>query len=278
MPLLGLGVFQISEGPETERAVGWALECGYRHVDTAQSYGNERSVGRALRASGLRREEVFLTTKFRPRLRDPVEALKLSLDRLGVGQVDLYLVHIPQHGPIWAWQGMERTVELGLARAVGVSNFSAEELAAVIATAGLPPLVNQVRFNPFNFRRGLLDACDANRVLLEAYSPLTRGVRLGDPTVQRIAAAHGRTPAQILLRWALERALPVIPKSSRRDRIAENAKVFDFALTEEEVRSLDGLDLTGGTTRAVERRWWTPRRRIATRIARVARPLRVWRG
>ncbi len=256
MPLLGLGVWQAAAGAQTSRAVGWALQAGYRHIDTAQAYGNERSVGEALGASGVAREDVFLTTKFRPGSRDPERELGASLRRLGVDQVDLYLVHWPQGGPTRAWAGMERAARHGLAKAIGVSNFAADDLDAVLAVATIAPAVNQVQFSPFQFRRGLLAACQQRGVVLEAYSPLTHGRDLAHPTVTRVASRLHRTPAQVLLRWAVQRAIPVIPKSVRRERITENARVFDFALGDEDLRALDALDRTGGTDRALERPWW----------------------
>jgi diketogulonate reductase-like aldo/keto reductase len=256
MPLLGLGVWQAAEGAQTTRAVGWALEAGYRHIDTAQLYGNERSVGEGLRASGVPREQVFLTTKFRPGRRDPERELQASLQRLGVDQVDLYLVHWPQGGPTRAWQGMERAARAGLAKAVGVSNFSAGDLDAVMAGADIAPAVNQVQFSPFQYRRALLEACRRHGIVLEAYSPLTRGRNLAHPTVAGIATRLGRTPAQVLLRWAVQRGIPVIPKSVRRERILENAQLFDFILGDDDLRALDDLDRTGGTDRALERKWW----------------------
>jgi diketogulonate reductase-like aldo/keto reductase len=168
MPLLGLGVWQAAEGAQTSRAVGWALDAGYRHIDTAQAYGNERSVGEALRASGVPREHVFLTTKFRPGRRDPERELEASLQRLGVDRVDLYLVHWPQGGPTRAWAGMERSARHGLTKAIGVSNFAVEELEALLAVATIAPAVNQVQFSPFQFRRALLDACRRHGIVLEA--------------------------------------------------------------------------------------------------------------
>src|ERR1700677_5071119 len=172
IPLLGLGVWQVPTGSECEQAVRWALELGYRHIDTAQAYGNEESVGRALRDSGVPREEVFLTTKFYPGNRDPAAEAQRSLERLGVDQLDLYIVHWPQGGPTWAGPGMEASCEQGYARSIGVSNFSDNELGQVLAIASRPPVVNQVQFSPFEYRRGLLEACDKLGVALEAYSPL----------------------------------------------------------------------------------------------------------
>src|SRR3954452_20095022 len=199
MPLLGLGVWQVPNGPECVNAVRWALELGYRHIDTAQAYGNEESVGQALRESGVAREQVFITTKFYPGSRDPAKEAEKSLRRLGVDQVDLYIIHWPQGGPIWAWPGMERARELGHARSIGVSNFSADELEQVVGAADSPPVVNQAQFSAREYRRALLDACVERGVVLEAYSPLGTGRHLSDPTVTRIAEMIGRTPAQVLL-------------------------------------------------------------------------------
>jgi diketogulonate reductase-like aldo/keto reductase len=255
MPLLGLGVWQIN-GRECVDAVRWALELGYRHIDTAQAYGNEESVGEGLRESGVPREEVFITTKFYPARKDPVAEVEHSLERLGLDQVDLYVVHWPEGGPTWAWPGMERTRELGYARSIGISNFGAGELQQVIAAATVPPVVNQVQFSPYEYRTALLDACRQNGVALEAYSPLGHGRHLRSEPVERIARRLGRTPAQVLLHWCIERDIPVIPKSAHRERIAENAQVFDFTLSDEDMAELDALDGTGGTDRALERKWW----------------------
>jgi diketogulonate reductase-like aldo/keto reductase len=256
MPMLGLGVWQVPDGPKCVNAVRWALELGYRHIDTAQAYGNEPSVGRALRESGVPREEVFITTKFYPRHDDPAVEAERSLRRLGVDQVDLYIIHWPQGGPTWAWPGMERARELGYARSIGISNFNVGDLDEVMAAARIPPVVDQVQFSPFNYRRGLLRSCQERNVALEAYSPLGTGRHLSKRAVRRVAQRVGRTPAQVLLRWCLQRDLPVIPKSTHRERIEENAQIFDFTLSSEDMAELDALDKTGGTDRALERKWW----------------------
>jgi diketogulonate reductase-like aldo/keto reductase len=256
VPMLGLGVWQVPDGVATVNAVRWALDLGYRHIDTAQAYGNEESVGQALRDSGIPRGEVFITTKFYPGRNDPVAEARQSLRRLGIEQIDLYLVHWPQGGPTWAWPGMERARELGYARSVGVSNFSAAELAEVIAAGTTPPAVNQVQFSALQYRRALLDACRQRNVTLEAYSPLGTGRHLANETVERIAQRVGRTPAQVLLRWCLQHDLLVIAKSAHRERIGENAQIFDFALASQDMAELDGLDQTNGTDRALERKWW----------------------
>jgi len=256
LPMLGLGVWQVPDGPTCVNAVRWALELGYRHIDTAQAYGNEESVGKALRDSGVPRGEVFITTKFYPGRKDPVAEAGASLRRLGVDHVDLYLVHWPQGGPLWAWPGMERARERGLATSVGVSNFGAAELGQVIAAGSVPPAANQIDFSVVHYRRGLLDACLRAGVVLEAYSPLGTGRHLSNKRVAEIAARAGRTPAQVLLRWCLQHGVPAIPKSTHRERIAENAQVFDFTLSAQDMAELDALDKTHGTDRALERGWW----------------------
>jgi diketogulonate reductase-like aldo/keto reductase len=256
IPLVGLGVWQVDDSRECVDAVRWALELGYRHIDTAQAYGNEGSVGQGLRESGVPRGEVFITTKFFPGGKDPVAEAERSLQRIGVDYVDLYIIHWPAGGPTWAWPGMEQARELGYARSIGVSNFGVGELRRLLATATVPPVVDQVQFSPYEYRTALLESCRQNGIALEAYSPLGTGRHLGSDTVAGIARRHGRTPAQVLLRWSIERGIPVIPKSIHRERIAENAQLFDFRLSDEDIAGLDALDRTGGTERALERKWW----------------------
>jgi diketogulonate reductase-like aldo/keto reductase len=272
MPALGLGVWQVPDGPETERAVSWALEAGYRHVDTAQAYRNEASVGRALRDSGIPREQLFVTTKFYPEpSSDPVDEAGRSLERLGLERLDLYLVHWPEGGPAWAWPGMEAALERGLTRSIGISNFGVAQLDRVLEVATHPPAVNQLQLSPFEYRRALLDACARRGIAPVAYSPLTHGEDLGDPTIADVAARVGRTPAQVMLRWGLERGFAVIPKSTHRERIVENSRIFDFELGAEDLQGLDALDRTGGGGSAHENPWWSesPRGRgIAGRLAR----------
>ena len=256
MPLLGLGVWQVPDGAGCVNAVRWALEAGYRHIDTAQAYGNEESVGRALRDSGVPREDVFLTTKFYPALQDPVAEGERSLRRLGVEYIDLYIVHWPQGSPTWAWPGMERARERGFARSIGVSNFAADELSQLSTRATIMPAVDQVQFSPFAYRRGLLAECERRGVALEAYSPLGTGRHVTDPTVKRIAEAVEHSPAQVLLRWSVQREIPVLAKSTHRGRIEENARIFDFTLSNSDMAALDALDRTGGTDRARDDKWW----------------------
>ena len=256
IPRLALGVWQVPDGSECENAVRWALELGYRHVDTAQAYGNEASVGRAIVASGIPREEIFITTKFFPRSKDPAAEARRSLERLQTDYLDLYIIHWPQGGPTWAWPGMEQAKAEGSARRIGISNFSLSQVDELLGVASERPVVNQVQFSPFEYRRSLLEGCRERGIELEAYSPLGTGRHLEEPVVFEIAERVGRTPAQVLIRWCLQRGTIVLPKSTHRERIEENAQVFDFELSDQDMAELDALDTTGGTADARESKWW----------------------
>jgi diketogulonate reductase-like aldo/keto reductase len=251
MPVLGLGVWQMAAGYETEQAVAWALEAGYRHIDTASMYRNERSVGAALRRSGLPREQVFVTTKLLPIHVRPARELEKSLSRLGLDQIDLYLIHWPL--PLRSarlWHELELLQARGLARAIGISNFGRDRLEALLRNASDRPAVNQVQFNPFRYRRRLLEYCLEQGIVFEAYSPLARGRELEDATITAVAERLGRTPAQVMLRWAIQHQAVVIPKSSHEERIHSNAQLFDFELADADMRALDALDRTNGSARA----------------------------
>ena len=256
IPVLGLGVWQVPNGAKCVEAVRWALEAGYRHIDTAQAYGNEQSVGQALRQSGVPRDEVFITTKFNPSRRDAALEAEGSLRRLGLDYLDLYLVHWPQGGPTRAWATMEKAHERGYVRSLGVSNFGTPDLQRLMAEATVTPVVNQVQASPFEYRRALLEEGERRKLVIEAYSPLGTGRHLSDQVVRRVASQIDRTPAQVLLRWGLQHNLVVLPKSTHRERIRENAHVFDFDLSERDMAELDGLDGTGSTAEALERKWW----------------------
>jgi methylglyoxal/glyoxal reductase len=248
IPWLGLGVFQSAPGRTTQQAVRWALETGYRLIDTAAMYGNESDVGAAVRASGLPREEVFVTTKlwhtdhgYEPALR----AGRTSLERLGLGYIDLYLIHWPRakspEERLGSWRALEKLKDEGVCRAVGVSNYTIRHLEEIRTNSDLLPAVNQVEFHPFVYDPELVAYCAKHDIRLEAYSPLTRAQHLDDPTIHAIAQAHERSPAQVLVRWGLQHEIVEIPKSTHRERIEENARVFDFSLGPAEVRRLDGL-------------------------------------
>ncbi len=246
MPRLGLGVWQSAPGEETRRAVSEALAAGYRHVDTARAYRNEADVGAAIRESGVPRREVFVTTKLWNADHGydrTLRAMDQSLASLGMEQVDLYLVHWPVEGlRNDTWRAMEKILSDGKARAIGVSNYTIRHLDELLARAKMAPSVNQVEFNPFLNQRALLAHCRRHGIQLEAYGPLARAHRMDEPALVAIARKHGRTPAQVLLRWGLQHELVVIPKSVRPERIRENADVFGFALDAQDLAALDALD------------------------------------
>jgi diketogulonate reductase-like aldo/keto reductase len=256
IPTLALGVWQTPEGSQTKDAVRWALESGYRHIDTAQGYGNEQSVGEGFRASGLDRSDVFITTKFYPGSKDPVREIETSLERLQLEYVDLYLVHWPQGGATSAWPGMEQAQRLGHARSIGVSNFDVTELNEVFAVAASPPVANQINLNPFSYRRELIEEDRRRNLVTEAYSPLGTGRHLSNANVKEIADRVGRSPSQVLIRWGLQHDFVVLAKSAHQGRIAENAGALEFSLSEADMAELDRLDAGSRPGAALERKWW----------------------
>jgi diketogulonate reductase-like aldo/keto reductase len=249
MPVLGLGTWA-STGKKGRQAVLWALAVGYRLFDTASSYGNEQEIGEAIKASGLPRNEVFITTKVWPGeygYEATLKAFESSRSLLGLEQVDLYLLHWPgddRRRRIEAWRALETLLADGRARAIGVSNYGVPELEEILQEGDGReiPSVNQVSYSPFNQQRQLCAFCAENGIRIEGYSPLTRGRKLGDRVVRAVAEARGRTPAQVLIRWALQKEVVTIPKAVHQDHIAENAAVFDFSLTAEDMAGLDALD------------------------------------
>jgi len=260
IPSVGLGVWQVPDGPDCVQAVRWALDAGYRLIDTAQAYGNEASVGRAIRESGIPRGDIFLTTKFYPGRRDdPLGQAEGSLERLGVDYVDLYLVHWPQGGATWAWSGMEAASDAGFARAIGVSNFNTADIAELLEVATVKPAVNQIQLSPFEYRVSLVAATEAGGAVVQSYSPLGTGRHLTNPAIKRIASAFGVSAAQILIRWGIQKGFSVITKSTHRDRIEDNVRALGFELPPETMSELDDLDTTDGTAVALsrERQWWS---------------------
>jgi len=247
MPWLGLGVWQAGDDAETGRAVRTAIDCGYRSIDTAKIYENERGVGRAVRASGVPREHLFITTKV---WNDDVRSNRIaaafdrSLRLLGLDYVDLYLVHWPIAGKIVeAWRAMEELAASGRVRAIGVSNHLVPHLRELLAVAEIAPAVNQIEFHPYLQSRPLVDFCRSQRIQVEAWSPLGQGgPLLHDPTLTEIARRHDRTVAQIVLRWDLQKEVITIPKSSHPQRIAENARMFDFTLSPADLAAIDALE------------------------------------
>lgn len=245
IPMLGFGTFKISPD-RTAAAVRTALQAGYRHIDTAAYYQNEKEVGQAIRESGIPRSEIFVTTKLHPEaMADPVRACEASLRQFGMEYADLYLIHHPLEDERWkiAWRAMGQLIADGKARAIGVSNFTRAHLRELLAMDNvLVPAVNQVEFSPYLYERDLLAFCRENGILLEAYSPLTRGQKLNDLRLQAIAARYHKTPAQILIRWILQHGIVALPKSEQPVHIRENADVFEFEISREDMAQLDRFD------------------------------------
>lgn len=248
IPQLGLGVFQTPDGQATSQAVTWALQAGYRHIDTAMIYGNEESVGQGMRDSGLKRRDIFLTTKL---WNDDIragrtrEAFEESLDRLGTDYIDLYLIHWPAEGWQQAWEDMEELYTQRRVRAIGVCNFQKHHLEELHSISSTKPAVDQVESSPQFVNQELIDYCHGElRVDVEAYSPLggTGGSVLTDPRLEAISRKVDRSPAQVILRWHIQRGLIVIPKSTHKERIEENARVFDFVLDEDDMRTISAMD------------------------------------
>jgi methylglyoxal/glyoxal reductase len=246
MPWVGLGVFKTAPGPETENAVRWALEIGYRHVDTAAYYRNEEDVGRALRASRIPREKVFITTKVwnsDQGSASTLAAFDRSRSLLGVDVVDLYLVHWPVPGKFLdTWKALEKLLGEGKVRAIGVSNFLVHHLEELRLASSVTPAVNQVEFHPFLQQNDLLAYDAKTGIRHEAWAPLMRARSLDAPAIADIAARHGRTPAQVVLRWDLQRGVVTIPKSVHRERILENSRIFDFELDDADMARIAALD------------------------------------
>ena len=247
IPVLGLGVGELSEA-ETEQAVSTALEAGYRLIDTAAAYGNEQAVGRAIAASGVRRDEVFVTTKLATGdlgFQASQDAIKASVERLGLDYVDLYLIHWPGGDPgkyVDSWGGLMKRREDGLTRSIGVANFHAEHLSNIIDLSFFTPAINQIELHPL-LNQAELRAVNAEYgIVTEAYGPLGIGRLLDNPTIATIAQAHGKTPAQVLIRWSIQLGNVVIPRSSNPERIKSNLDMFDFELSDEEMATLNGLD------------------------------------
>lgn len=245
MPIFGLGVWQASP-EETRFAVAKALEAGYRMIDTAKLYRNEADVGRAIRESGIPREQVFVTTKLWNSDHGYDQALRAAEEsnkKLGLDYIDLYLIHYPvRELRRDSWRALVRLQQEGVARSIGVSNYTVRHLEELLGSSEVVPAVNQVEFHPFLYQQALLEFCQGRGIRLEAYCPLTQGRRLDDPTIVRLASQYGKTPAQVMIRWGLQHDVIEIPKSVKEHRIRENADVFDFAIAPADMALLDGLN------------------------------------
>ncbi len=256
IPQLGYGVFKVPPA-DTERAVSEALAVGYRHIDTAAIYGNEEGVGAAIARSGIPRRELFVTTKLwndRHDGEEPHTAIRESLDKLGLEQVDLYLVHWPtpaRDNYLHAWEKLIELREAGLTRSIGVSNFLVTHLERIVASTGVVPAVDQIELHPAYQQRDVTDWAASQGVRIEAWGPLGQGKYdlFGIPAVKDAASAHEKSPAQVVLRWHLQKGFIVFPKSVRRERLEENLDVFDFALSDAEMSAIDALDPGDGSGR-----------------------------
>lgn len=246
MPWLGLGLYKAADGDETEAAVRAALGAGYRSFDTAALYGNERSLGRALAAAGIGRHEFFVTTKVwndDQGYDSTLRAYERSRTALGLDYVDLYLIHWPVRGRYReTWRALERLYREGAVRAIGVSNFMVHHLNDLLAHCAVPPQVNQIECHPLNTADEIRRYCARRNIAVEAWRPLSRGLLLDHRVIMEIAARHGRTPSQVLLRWNLQHGIITIPKSVTPVRIVENAAIFDFTLGPDDMRRIDGLN------------------------------------
>ncbi len=245
IPVFGFGTYQLPAGKEAVDAVSHALKTGYRLIDTAEIYGNEAEVGEAVRTSGIPRDELFITTKLwnsNHGYHETHQACEKSLTAMGLEYLDRYLIHWPDGGKICeTWNAMNELVESGKCRAAGVSNFSIGDLEVLLEKSDKIPVVNQIEINPFTYPHELMNFCTGHGMALEAYSPLAQASNLQNPTLQQIAKGYDKTPAQIMLRWILQQEVIAIPKSSHAQRIEENANIFDFALTEDEMNKLGTL-------------------------------------
>lgn len=244
MPLLGLGVYDMYN-KEAEQAISTAFEIGYRLIDTATMYRNETEVGNAVRNSGIKRDEIFVTTK----VNNPdhgydaaLRAFDQSMKKLNIGHIDLYLVHWPMKPRKDTWKALEHLYNTKQVRSIGVANYLMPFLHELETYASIVPVLNQVEFSPFLFSNDLLQYCNEHKIQLQSYTPITKGAKLKDKRLVQVAGKYGKTPAQIILRWNIQHGVSTIPKSANPERQKENFGIFDFNISEEDMRSIDSFD------------------------------------
>ena len=247
IPQVGLGVFRTENGEDTVNAVKWAIDAGYRHIDTAKAYGNEKSVGDAIRTCGIKREELFITTKLwneDTRNGRALQAFDESLEKLQTDYIDLYLIHLPADGFEKAWKDMEQIYKSGRVKAIGVSNFNIHHLEALSKVWEIVPAVNQIEVHPYYSNVANVEYGQKLGITIEAYSPLggNGAGTLSDPVINEIAKKHKKTPAQVVLRWNMQRNIVVLPKSTHKERIESNYDVFDFELDNDDMNMINSLN------------------------------------
>lgn len=258
IPCLGFGTWKLPEAESTVDTIKTAIDCGYRHIDTAFGYGNEASVGKAIRSSGLKRNELFVTTKLGNGghgYENTMKEFEISMNKLDIEYVDLYLIHWPRPLPVrdsWkeanegTWKAFEELYNAGKVKAIGVSNFLETHIDVLLDTATIAPMVNQIELHPQFVQRDLVTYCKDHRMIIEAYSPLIRG-HFDHPVLMEISKRHNKSVAQVLLRWQIQHGFLPLPKSSSRERMLENSDIFDFKLTEEDIESMKILEELGRT-------------------------------
>ena len=246
IPIFGLGTYLNNNGRQTIDSILYALEIGYRHIDTAAMYENEKEIGEAVRKSGILREEIFVTTKLWNSdhgYENTIKAFRRSLKLLGLSYIDLYLIHWPvENVRLESWRALEKLYNDGLCKSIGVSNFMERHLEELLNNSSVIPAVNQVEFSPFLYLKELQNHCESKGVALESYSPLTKGHKLNNPRLIEIARSYKKSTSQILIRWCLQKGIIVIPKSSQKNHIKENIDVFDFNISEADMNKLDNLN------------------------------------
>ncbi len=246
IPIFGFGTYLNDKGKQTIDSILYAFEIGYRHIDTATFYGNEREIGQAIYKSDIPRKEIFVTTKLWNSdhgYQNALDAFNLSLEKLGLDYVDLYLIHWPvENLRLESWRALQKLYNDGLCKSIGVSNYMERHLEELLNQSDIVPVVNQVEFSPFLYLRELQNYCESQDIALESYSPLTKGYKLKDSKLNEIAQKYTKSAAQILIRWCLQKGVIVIPKSIQKEHIKENANVFDFNISESDMIKLGNLN------------------------------------
>jgi len=246
IPLFGLGTYLNDNGKQAIDTMLYALEIGYRHIDTAAMYENEKEVGEAVHQSGIPREEIFITTKLWNSdhgYQKTIDAFNKSLDKLKLNYIDLYLIHWPvENLRVESWRALEKLYEDGLCKSIGVSNYMERHIAELLNNSEITPVINQVEFSPFLYLKNLQTYCESKKIGLESYSPLTKGYKLNDSRLIEIANRYNKSTSQMLIRWCLQKGVICIPKSSQKNHIKENAEVFDFEISESDIVALNNLN------------------------------------